>query len=167
MRGIQTLPRFSPTFPLTSSSSSLTPENATELLVVMIGRYLDTLRSGTSPLVARKLASALATFFLNFHQVWSRFIHHLILCLVSGQPCQPDALHEAPDSSSLIERMDASQLQPVLWVLKNVLDEVTKINLNSPKKFVPSHRFGESTNASIVLAFMMLFSRTFLMQWPS
>ncbi|RFN45112.1 hypothetical protein FIE12Z_10637 [Fusarium flagelliforme] len=118
---------------LNNESSSLTPENAAELLVVMIGRYLDTLRSGTSPLVARKLASALATFFLNFHQVWSRFIHHLILCLVSGQPCQPDALHEAPDSSSLIERMDASQLQPVLWVLKNVLDEVTKINLNSPK----------------------------------
>jgi hypothetical protein len=87
--------------------------------------------------------------------------------LVSGQPCQPDALHEAPDSSSLIERMDASQLQPVFWVLKNVLDEVTKINLNSPKKFVPSHRFGESANVSIVLASMMLFSRTFLMQWPS
>jgi hypothetical protein len=118
---------------LNNESSSLTPENAAELLVVLIGRYIDTLRSGTSPLVARKLASALATFFLNFHQVWGSFCHHLILCLVSGQSCQPSALHNAPDSSSLIARMDPSQLQPALWVLRNVLEEVTKINLNSPK----------------------------------
>lgn len=63
-------------------------------------------------------------------------MHHLILCLVTGQPCQPNAVQDAPDSSSLIERMDASQLQPALWVLRNVLEEATKINLNSPKKCV-------------------------------
>jgi hypothetical protein len=135
-RGSSVLPKTVYVYSLTSRSSSLTPENAAELLEVLIGRYIDTLRSGTSPLVARKLASALATFFLSFHQVWGTFCHHLVLCLVSGQSCRPSALHNAPDSSSLIDRMNPSQLQPALWVLRNVLEEATKINLNSPKKFV-------------------------------
>ncbi|KAF5026395.1 hypothetical protein F66182_1523 [Fusarium sp. NRRL 66182] len=116
---------------LNTESSSLTSENASELLLVLIGRYLEILHNGSSPLVARKLASALATFFIRFPQVWRRFIEHLTLCLASGQPCRPDALDDAPDSSTLIERMNPSHSQAVLWVLRNVLDDVAKIDLNS------------------------------------
>ncbi|EMT70638.1 rRNA-processing protein fcf2 [Fusarium odoratissimum] len=116
---------------LNNESSSLSPEDASELLLLLINHYLDTLRSRSSPLVARKLASALATFFINFHQLWSRFIRHLIFCLVSGQSCLPNALDEVPDTVSLMERMEPSQAQAALWVLTNVFDEVAKINLNS------------------------------------
>ncbi|EXM22218.1 hypothetical protein FOTG_10170 [Fusarium oxysporum f. sp. vasinfectum 25433] len=116
---------------LNNESSSLSPEDASELLLLLINHYLDTLRSRSSPLVARKLASALATFFINFHQLWSRFIRHLIFCLVSGQSCLPNALDEGPDTVSLMERMEPSQAQAALWVLTNVFDEVAKINLNS------------------------------------
>ncbi|KAM5353749.1 hypothetical protein ACJ41O_000399 [Fusarium nematophilum] len=119
---------------LNNESSSLTSEDAAELLVVLIGWYLDTLRNGTGPLVVRKLASALATFFLHFHRVWRRFIHHLTLCLVSGQPCRPNALDDAPDSSTLIERLDPSQTQAALWVLSNVLEDIAKFDLNSANK---------------------------------
>lgn len=127
-------------WPLTNPlcSSSLSPEDASELLLLLINHYLDTLRSQSSPLVARKLASALATFFINFHQLWSRFIRHLIFCLVSGQSCLPNALDEGPDTVSLMERMEPSQAQAALWVLTNVFDEVAKINLNSVQKYVPS-----------------------------
>ncbi|KAF5984851.1 member of the karyopherin-beta family nuclear import [Fusarium coicis] len=118
---------------LNNESSSLSPEDASELLLLLINRYLDTLRSRSSPLVARKLASALATFYINFHQLWSRFIRHLVFCLVSGQSCLPSALDEGqgPDAVSLMERMEPSQAQAALWVLTNVFDEVAKINLNS------------------------------------
>ncbi|KAL5622644.1 hypothetical protein FOBRF1_001894 [Fusarium oxysporum] len=116
---------------LNNESSSLSPEDASELLLLLINHYLDTLRSRSSPLVARKLASALATFFINFHQLWGRFIRHLIFCLVSGQSCLPNALDEVPDTVSLMERMEPSQAQAALWVLTNVFDEVAKINLNS------------------------------------
>ncbi|KAG5800463.1 hypothetical protein H9Q69_000502 [Fusarium xylarioides] len=118
---------------LNNESSSLSPEDASELLLLLINHYLDTLRSRSSPLVARKLASALATFYINFHQLWSRFIRHLIFCLVSGQSCLPSALDEGqgPDTVSLMERMEPSQAQAALWVLTNVFDEVAKINLNS------------------------------------
>ncbi|KAF5567638.1 member of the karyopherin-beta family nuclear import [Fusarium napiforme] len=118
---------------LNNESSSLSPEDASELLLLLINHYLDNLRSRSSPLVARKLASALATFYINFHQLWSRFIRHLIFCLVSGQSCLPSALDEGhgPDTVSLMERMEPSQAQAALWVLTNVFDEVAKINLNS------------------------------------
>ncbi|KAF5978042.1 hypothetical protein FBULB1_6287 [Fusarium bulbicola] len=116
---------------LNNESSSLSPEDASELLLLLINHYLDTLRSRSSPLVARKLASALATFYINFHQLWSRFIRHLIFCLVSGQSCLPSAPDEGPDTVSLMERMEPSQAQAALWVLTNVFEEVAKINLNS------------------------------------
>ncbi|KAF5581331.1 member of the karyopherin-beta family nuclear import [Fusarium pseudocircinatum] len=118
---------------LNNESSSLSPQDASELLLLLINHYLDTLRSRSSPLVARKLASALATFYINFHQLWSHFIRHLIFCLVSGQSCLPSALDEGqgPDTVSLMERMEPSQAQAALWVLTNVFDEVAKINLNS------------------------------------
>ncbi|KAF5242995.1 hypothetical protein FANTH_8400 [Fusarium anthophilum] len=116
---------------LNNESSSLSPEDASELLLLLINHYLDTLRRRSSPLVARKLASALATFYINFHQLWSRFIRHLIFCLVSGQSCLPSAPDEGPDTVSLMERMEPSQAQAALWVLTNVFEEVAKINLNS------------------------------------
>ncbi|KAF5634563.1 member of the karyopherin-beta family nuclear import [Fusarium sp. NRRL 52700] len=118
---------------LNNESSSLSSEDASELLLLLINHYLDTLRSRSSPLVARKLASALATFYINFHQLWSRFIRHLMFCLVSGQSCLPSALDEGQglDTVSLMERMEPSQAQAALWVLANVFDEVAKVNLNS------------------------------------
>ncbi|KAF4972621.1 hypothetical protein FZEAL_9564 [Fusarium zealandicum] len=116
---------------LNNESSSLTSDDAVELLSVLIGWYLDSLRNGMGPLVVRKLSSALSTFFLHFHRIWRRFIHHLALCFVSGQPCQPAALEDAPNSSTLIDRLNPSQTQAALWVLSNVLEDVAKFDLNS------------------------------------
>ncbi|KAM0340339.1 hypothetical protein ACHAPU_010552 [Fusarium lateritium] len=118
---------------LNKESSSLTPDDAADLLLVLIERFLDTLRNGSTSLVAKKLATALATFFINFHQVWDRFIHHLILCLISNQTYGTNALDDAPGLASLIDRTSPLQLQAVLWVLGNVLDEVAKFNLNTPQ----------------------------------
>jgi hypothetical protein len=121
---------------LTVCSSTLTSDDAADLLLMLIERYLDALRNGNTSLVAKKLATALATFFINFNQVWERFIHHLVLCLVSDQPYAPNALNDAPGLASLLERTSPPKLQAVLWVLGNVLDEVAKFNLNTPQKCV-------------------------------
>ncbi|KAF4450596.1 hypothetical protein F53441_6257 [Fusarium austroafricanum] len=136
---------------LNNESSSLSPDNAAELLLLLIGHYLETLRSGSSPLVVRKLASALATFFLNFHQVWRRFVHHLVLCLISGQPCPPSALDDAPDAPSLIERMEPSQSQAALWVLTNILDEVAKVNLNAAQNFDVYYAIVDNVSDAVAL----------------
>lgn len=104
--------------------------------MVLIGRYLDTVRQDAGPLVARKLSSALATLFFHFHKVWRHFLHHLVLCLVSGQSHQLDALDGAPSFSTLAERLDSNQTQAALWVLSNVLEDVTKFDLNSVNKLV-------------------------------
>ncbi|KAM0550766.1 hypothetical protein ACHAPJ_008629 [Fusarium lateritium] len=136
---------------LNTESSSLTSDDAIELLLVLIGSYLDTLRNGNSPLVVRKLSSALATFFLHFRRAWPRFIHHLILCLVSGQPCQPNALDDAPDSSGLTERLDSSQSQATLWVLRNVVEELAKINLDAAQNIDLYGAFLENVPDAVAL----------------
>ncbi|KAH6893595.1 armadillo-type protein [Thelonectria olida] len=116
---------------LNNESSSLSTDDADELLQSLIGWYLEALHQANGPLVIRKLSSALGTFFLHFHRLWRRFIHHLSVCLISGQPCSSTRLNEAPDSNSVIERLNPAQVQAILWVLSNVLEDIAKFDLNS------------------------------------
>ncbi|KAH7140540.1 armadillo-type protein [Dactylonectria macrodidyma] len=116
---------------LNNESSSLSKDDANELLIGLIGWYLDSLCQGTTQLVVRKLSSALATFFLHFHQLWRPFISHLCLCLLSGRPCGTDNLDEAPDSLTIINRLTPAQVRAALWVLSNVLEDIPKLDLNS------------------------------------
>lgn len=117
-------------------SSSLSTEDADELLQGLVGWYLEALHQADSPLVVRKLSSALATFFLHFHRLWGQFIHHLAICLVSGQPCSPASLKDAQSSVSVIERLNPSQTRAILWVLSSVLEDTAKYDLNSANKSV-------------------------------
>ncbi|KPM36895.1 hypothetical protein AK830_g9668 [Neonectria ditissima] len=121
---------------LNNESSSLSDEDANELLLRLIGWYLDSLGQGNGQLVVRKLSSALATFFLHFHRLWPSFVRHLCLCLVSGQPCSTVSLEDAPDSAAIIERLSPAQVQAAFWVLSNVLEDIAKFDLNSANKLV-------------------------------
>ncbi|KAH7000052.1 armadillo-type protein [Ilyonectria destructans] len=116
---------------LNNESSSLSNNDASELLLGLIGWYLDSLGQGNGQLVVRKLSSALATFFLHFHRLWRPFIRHLSLCIVSGQSCSTGSLDEAPDSFTIIERLSPPQVQACFWVLSNVLEDISKFDLNS------------------------------------
>ncbi|KAH7144661.1 armadillo-type protein [Dactylonectria estremocensis] len=116
---------------LNNESSSLSNDDANELLIGLIGWYLDSLSQGNTQLVVRKLSSALATFFLHFHQLWRPLIAHLSLCLLSGQPCGTDSLDEAPDSLTIINRLSPTQVRAAFWVLSNVLEDIAKLDLNS------------------------------------
>ncbi|KAF7561900.1 hypothetical protein G7046_g2239 [Stylonectria norvegica] len=117
---------------LNTESSSLTDDDANELLLCLIAWYLDSLGQGTGLFVVRKLSSALATFFLHFHRLWRRFVRHLVICLVSGRPSHLPLVEEGPDSNSLIQQLSSTQAQAALWVLSNVLEDVSKFDLNSP-----------------------------------
>ncbi|KAI5457922.1 armadillo-type protein [Mariannaea sp. PMI_226] len=118
---------------LNNESSSLSIDDANELLQNLVGWYLEALRQGNGLLVVRKLSSALGTFFLHFHHQWRLFIRHLSLCLVSERPRSSASFNEASDtdSDSFIDRLNPAQIQATLWVLGNILEDITKFDLNS------------------------------------
>lgn len=127
-------PRFSDY--LVWLSSPLSDDDATELLLSLIGWFLDSLNSKTGPLVVRKLSSALATFFLHYSRIWRQFVPHLSACLLSGRPCSLAALDDATDPRSVLEQLRPAQIQAVLWVVTNILEDVAKFDFQSAQKSV-------------------------------
>ena len=119
---------------LTLDSQSLSYDDAAELLVSLIEWYIQSLSSGSSSLVSRKLSSALSTFLMNFHTFWSYYIHHLVGCLSSGHANMPPADGPSEDFRSTMESLGEIQTQGVLWVVENAVEDASKVDLNSGKQ---------------------------------
>ncbi|CAH0042958.1 unnamed protein product [Clonostachys solani] len=119
---------------LNTESDALSDDSARELLANLVGWYLDSCSQGTAPLVTRKLASALATFLVHFHHIWTPFVRHLVVCLASGQSVHLDlGTAELPDIRSALANLGIAQLRAALWVVGNVVEEASKLDLNSEK----------------------------------
>ncbi|PNY23890.1 Importin beta-like protein [Tolypocladium capitatum] len=116
---------------LNKESSSLSDEDAAALLVGLVGWYLDSLSQPSSPLVSRKLASAIATFFFHFHRLWPRYLRHLIVCLASRQSCHLGAIDDSVDATAALANLDPAQLQAALWVATSVMEDVGRFDLNA------------------------------------
>lgn len=117
-----------------SPSSSLADNDATELLVHLVGWYIDSVNSSPGPLVTRKLASALSTFLMHFHNLWPHHIRHLVYCLASGRPCDPSSLDGSVDFAAALDSLGPVQVQAVLWVTSNVVEDIQRVDLNAPSK---------------------------------
>lgn len=119
---------------LIKPSNPLPEEEATDLLKHLIGWYLGSLNQERSRLVTRKLVSALSTFFIKYHKLWTRFLDHLIICLASNHPQSTDVLSDEGNQVSALEILDPLQIQAALWVTGNIADDVTRLDLNSTAK---------------------------------
>ncbi|KAM4055643.1 importin 13 [Hirsutella rhossiliensis] len=118
---------------LNKESSSLSDAEANELLVHLVGWYLDALSQAYSPLVSRKLSSAVATHFIHFHRLWPRYLRHLIVCLASRQSHSLDAIDGTVDTAAVLGNLQPGQLQAALWVVTSVMEDVSRIDLNTNK----------------------------------
>ncbi|KAF4504396.1 hypothetical protein G6O67_008335 [Ophiocordyceps sinensis] len=118
---------------LNKESSSLRDVDANELLVRLVGWYLDALGQAHCPLVSRKLSSAVATHFIHFHRLWPRYVHHLTVCLASRQSHSPNAIDDTVDTAAALGNLQPGQLQAALWVVTSVMEDVSRIDLNTNK----------------------------------
>ena len=100
----------------------------------LIDWYQESFAQGGGQLVSRKLASALATFFLHFHRLWPQHLRHLIFCLASRSACPPDSADPSLDLVAMLNSFDGSQLQALLWVATSVAEDIAKIDLNAANK---------------------------------
>lgn len=96
--------------------------------------YLYSFGTSNSSLVPRKLASALATYFVYFHHLWPNFVRHLVVCLLSNQYYDPSRLNIPDETFTRLENVQTNSLRAVLWVITSVLEDVTKIDLNAVDK---------------------------------
>ena len=116
------------------TSSALSDDDATDLLARLIDWYLAALSEGQSTLVARKLSSALATFFLHLHRLWPHFLRHLILCLAAGRAVPLNITDSLANAASPAGSLGPTKLRAALWVATNVVEDVAKFDLNAASK---------------------------------
>ncbi|GAB0135516.1 hypothetical protein EsDP_00003851 [Epichloe bromicola] len=120
---------------LNRESTSLSEENAKELLVHLITWYLESFELSNNALVPRKLSSALATYFIHFHKLWPNYVRHLVACSVSHHFHNPFNLDSSDEISNLLVNVEKDNLKAVLWVITSVMEDVTKIDLNAINNF--------------------------------
>jgi hypothetical protein len=119
---------------LNTESTSLGDEDASDLLVHLIGWYHDSFNQASGQLVSRKLASALATFFTHFHRLWPHPLRHLIYCLASQSACPPTTVDPSFEPDVALASFHGPQLQALLWVATSIAEDVAKVDLNAANK---------------------------------
>ncbi|TWU74744.1 hypothetical protein ED733_005644 [Metarhizium rileyi] len=138
---------------LNRESSSLSEDNARELLQHLIGWYRDSFEDDSGFLVPRKLSSALATFFLHFHQLWPGFVRHITMCLISRQYHDPRSVQTSADIDSLLDMLDPKRLKAVLWVVTSIMDDVVRVDWNTADRGnLYESVVGEVTDAAALLS---------------
>ncbi|RDA90713.1 hypothetical protein CP533_2773, partial [Ophiocordyceps camponoti-saundersi (nom. inval.)] len=116
------------------SSSTLSNNDATELLIRLVGWYIRSLLQADSPLVSRKISSAIATYFIQFHRLWPCYLRHLIICLASSRSLNPQVTLDADDTATALNSLCAKRLQAIVWVVTSVMEDVSRIDLTAGNK---------------------------------
>ncbi|KAH8170791.1 hypothetical protein LIA77_09572 [Sarocladium implicatum] len=106
---------------LNTESAALSTENAEELLTQLLGWYAQSLDTESPGIVARKLSSALSTFFVHFHATWPQILRQVTRGL---------STHLSYSQDRRIAHI--SNIRATTWVLTSILEECAKIDLNAP-----------------------------------
>ncbi|KUI65497.1 hypothetical protein VM1G_00937 [Cytospora mali] len=136
---------------LNTESSTLSEDDARQLLLSLVGWFVRSLTDGSGAIVIRKLASALVTFFVHFSQLWPDCVHHLLYCLDLGRAVPRDESKNAP-TSELITSLDEARLLAVIWFITVFVEEVAKTEMKSQKYLAVHERL--SQNAGDVTALL-------------
>jgi hypothetical protein len=119
---------------LNSDSESLSAVDAEILLNCLIGWLVRCLDEHASPLVIRKLCSALVVYFLHFSSSWTRCVQHIIYSLCTSESIPARAHEQAPSISVLVRKLPAGKALAALWFSTTLADEVGKTDANHIKQ---------------------------------
>ncbi|PFH55465.1 hypothetical protein XA68_18268 [Ophiocordyceps unilateralis] len=119
---------------LNKESCALSHGDATELLIRLVGWYIRSLMRPDSPLVLRKLSSAIATYFIQFHHLWPLYLRHLVICLASSRSLSPTTTLGYDEAAPALSSLCPRRLQAAVWVVTSVMEDVSRIDLNAGMK---------------------------------
>lgn len=115
--------------------SSLSDDDAQDLLHNIIGWLIQSLDKGEGAVVVRKLCSVLAAYFIQFSRSWTRCVRHLLYCLCLGQATPYNELGDAPESTILVQNISSDKAVIIFWFISNLVEDVGKMDSNSMKQY--------------------------------
>lgn len=126
--------------------ASLNEADATQLLYRLLEWLIQLVNAKESTLVIRKLCSALIAYYLRPSGPWNQCIRHLIVSLNAGQPIPFDQLTaQQSTTSSIIDTLNAAQIQPTLWFATGLVEEVNKADNAS----IQNYKYYERVSSNI------------------
>lgn len=117
---------------LNTESSTLSEDDAKQLLQSVIAWFVRSLSDESMALVIRKLASALVTFFVHFSHLWPDCVHHLLYCLDIGHAVPRDESKNAP-TSDLLSSLSDSQFLAAIWFITALVEDISRLEMKSEK----------------------------------
>ena len=98
--------------------------DAASLLERLLHHMVHLVNSGESPMVVRKLCSALVAYYLQPATTWKRCIPHLMVCLAKGEVVQFKLFESsAPPTLGLPARLNEAQLLASLYFAATLAEE--------------------------------------------
>ncbi|CEJ81327.1 hypothetical protein VHEMI01460 [[Torrubiella] hemipterigena] len=88
-----------------------------------------TVHQNGSPLVCRKLVSALSTFYLQFSRLWPHFLNHLIACFETKQSLSP--LTDTGNYNIYLSTTESTSLIAAVEVTTHILEDFLRLDLGS------------------------------------
>lgn len=99
----------------------------------LIRKLILAIDHGSSPMVIKKICSALVTFFIQFPHAWVSPICHLAASLYEGQYAAPEPVGGAETTKAHLRNIGTMQFSAILWFAMVLVEEAGKTDANSIK----------------------------------
>lgn len=108
----------------------LDAEAADSVLQRLISWLARLVNQGETPMVLRKLTSALVTYFLISPAQWKRPLYHLMRSLRHGDAAPSDGTTDI-SVEQLVQTLDSAQLTTLLWFAGSLAEDAGRIEHSS------------------------------------
>lgn len=130
---------------LSASGSSMADEDATKLVENLVAWLLKAVEDGEKGLdkgdmVMLKICSALSTFFLHYSRLWKHSIRHLVQSFDTSTNIPLQDFDGALPVWMAANRLSWKKLQAVICFASELADDVFRMDPNSSKQYVLSHK---------------------------
>ena len=106
--------------------NTLSPEDARSLRQRLLTWLVRLVHSTDSPLVIRKVCSALVAQFLKSSTSWDRCLGHLLCCFAAGRVVGVEETRQSQPTNDIFLKLSMLELKTSLWFMTTLLEEVGK-----------------------------------------
>lgn len=96
------------------------------VLESLLSNLILSLGQASAQIGNRKICAALATYFIQFPDLWPDPIRHLVFCLREGRYVPPAEMANGPDLEVAISSLSQPAAEAVLWFTTILIEEVGK-----------------------------------------
>ena len=88
-----------------------------------------------SPIVVRKLCSALVAYTLQPSSTWNSCVRHLLCCFFKNTIVPSHEVSHLPSTAQISQQLATAQLVSSLWFIMTLVEEVGKMDPDSVQRY--------------------------------